>query len=250
MTFYHGTTSNALPAIRQHGLTPQDEPQSAMRGNMSTIPGYTERMVFLAPVAREAWFYAREQAEAHGGKPVVLAVTVHPSDPLRVSDDYILTQIFRAICQAHDLSGDLEYDEDGDVPPEYDDNNELYHIWREILSHPAVRTDLYAGRIDQAVQKFLPDAIYHLDGEPAEIEQHLAKILEIAYQTFQEAKQAPWRASIATDRDPAVAFEGTIPPDRIQILEPKAVTAAKRAYTQKGRGFGNPADWGLPPEGK
>lgn len=213
LRFYHGTSSQVLPMILQQGLTPQSEPASAMRGNGSTIPAYTERMVFLTPLAKEAMFYARELCRKIGGEPVLLAVQLQANDPLHVSDDYICNAVVNAILaqQGHPPLTSDDYDADGDLDLSVSETAGTVEQWQEfIVQH---RDAFYAGKLDQIV-----DHDDLLDGMPQEA---IRAALEAGYTAFQRAVKAPWQASARRDqRDPAVAFAGTIAPERIRVMNP------------------------------
>jgi hypothetical protein len=282
MTFYHGTTSKVLSKIKRHGLTPQDETDSFFRGNMSTIPGYTRKMVFLTPVVREAWFYADLQSHERGGRPVILEVKVYPTDPLRVTDDYILDQVKKSIMEAAGFAWITTADigEDGAIHTN-SPSGEFYRMLQRLLAYgwKDFMTRNYGEMVHggslgrwagyfyseeeaRRLRKLSDDGWPGMrkvrksvrDKAQAEHEKLAATILErihaaleIGRQRLYTAMQDSWRASIATDRDPAVAFEGTIPPDRIRELNTKQVAAAGEELARVGRGTGQAADYGLPP---
>jgi hypothetical protein len=50
----------------------------------------------------------------------------------------------------------------------------------------------------------------------------------------------PWHRSIATDRDPGIAYEGIITPDRLRVLGQEELCAAQRELAAFGRGRGRP----------
>lgn len=224
-TFYHGTSSKVLPLIQQHGLTPQTDPESAMRGNWSTIPGYTERMVFLTPLAKEAMYYAEEVCQKIGGEPVLLAVDLLPSDPLHVSDDYIIGVIIRAMMthEGHPPLTSDDFDEDGDLAFDVSDAAGAFHEWQEYLADHSEA--FYRGDLKSVADH---SADYWDNSDD------LLATLEIGYAAFQRAAKAPWQISARRgQRDPAVVFAGTIPPTRIKILDQNEMRTAGAFRSRK-----------------
>lgn len=82
---YHGTSSELLPEIVQHGLSPDRDPIDPM----TTTEGY----VYLTgepgswDSGGSAWFYARRAAAHFGGAPVILRVIVDFDDLEPDEDD-------------------------------------------------------------------------------------------------------------------------------------------------------------------
>jgi hypothetical protein len=219
LKLFHGTSSRALPGIMKLGLTPQTKPESVMRGNLSTIPGYTERMVYLAPTAREASVYAQRLCAQFGGDPVILEIAVLPTDPLHVDDDYIIRQILAAMLasEGHPPLSRDDFDADGDIDIEYSTVGAAHQEWAEMLwTH---RDAFYQGEIDR------------IDEPPT-----ILAGLRTGYAAYRDALQAPWQHGLKAKRDPAVAFAGTIPPDRIRVLDRSGLKRAFRQYQRFGRG--------------
>ncbi len=90
-TFYHGTTSRHLDTIEKVGLQPQPDPVSGLRGNNSTVPGYTEHNVYLTTSLMFARAYANVQVRndekngIEGTYSVVFEVQI--PDPLKLFPD-------------------------------------------------------------------------------------------------------------------------------------------------------------------
>lgn len=251
--FYHGTHSGNLKKIEAEGLAPQADPGGAMRGNLSTIPGITEHLVFLAPCAEEAAYYAVAQAERAGTEPVIFEVIVEGEEFLRASDDYIGSVATNAMLAASGLKP-LEFDEDGDVH-EYGDSTPAYLAWREIFA--AHITELTQGApfnkggvcvLSEDEIDMLIDA--HGDAVPRSAEGSVQeKVLELAGNVWEAAAAAytsapdhDWRLSIATDRDPSVGYRGVIAPDCLTRLDADALA---EAIANRSRGHGFPVVWEL-----
>lgn len=230
--FFHGTHSGNLDSILKKGLTPIDSPQSAMRGNMSTLPGFTEKLVFLTPSASEAAFYARAQAEKFNESPVIFETIVHDESFLFVSDDYVLQQCQAKILAACDLSP-MEYDEDGD-PDTNCTSGDIYFVWREVID--SCKTSLASGeafsskRIDD--QCF--DIFDHHNHDEAK------KLWDICVETMVSARLDHWSKSIETDRDPAIGYMGVIPPENLSVLSNKDLDRALNGIL---RGRGRSVQW-------
>lgn len=234
LRFYHGTHSRAATMILAEGLRPQAEPKSAMRGNLSTIPGYTERMVFLAPSIEEAAFYAREQAKHAGALPAIFEVIVWDEERVKVSDDYRQDQAIQAMLEFANLPP-LEFDEDMDV----DQNgisSDAYYFWRELLSYMVSE----AG--DSALERLTDyerESATEVMG-PINVDALWDRMVSV----FMDAQHHHWRASIATDRDPSVAYEGAISTSNLFLIsEPRVKSALERI----DRGAGNTVTWDLVP---
>lgn len=87
---YHGTTDKHLSQIERFGLVPQKETDSVMRGNNSTIDGYTQKNIYLTVDPILAQLYANSQASRQGGNPVVFEVRIPDPSKLVADDDHIL----------------------------------------------------------------------------------------------------------------------------------------------------------------
>lgn len=236
LRFFHGTHSGLLRIIEADGLVPQEETESPFRGNLSTIPGFTAERIFLAPSAETAAFYAREQAEKAGTEPVIFEVRVDDASKLSVSDDYIHMEGILAMLEMANLPP-LEFDEDGDVH-EYGTSSDAYYTWRNVVS--TLCQDLLDNK------PFDRDAVHRsmLDIADEPIHDDIAPAVWTAMseRMRRAASSDPWTASIATDRDPAVAYQGRINPDNLTLLDEKAT---KEAISLITRGHGNPVSWDL-----
>lgn len=212
--FFHGTHAGNLPRILTEGIRPQKDPSSEFRGNFSTIPGYTEDLVFLAPSLREAAFYAREQSKYSGMAPVIFQVAVSDHEKLHVSDDYRLSHALDAMLTASGLPM-LEYDDDGDVH-EYGRSSGAYYAWREILS---LNFEAASSMGPLNIDVMHPDTkslLADIDG--CKSEQSL--VWRSMCLAFVESINHPWQCALATDRDPAAGFAGIIPAsDLIRVNE-------------------------------
>lgn len=113
--FYHGTTQTNAERIMKIGLRPQDTKligadapkhlQSFFRDNSSTLPGYTDKNVYLSPSLDIAKVYAwRQSAEKvkdperpylKGDVPVVLKVKIPNPSLLMIDDDTALPELYR-----------------------------------------------------------------------------------------------------------------------------------------------------------
>jgi len=264
MRFFHGTTASLLEDILSQGLAPQVTPASVFRGNGSTIPGYTERMVYLTPVRREAYFYAQQQAEEYDDDPLLIEVEVNPDGPLRVDDDYIQRQVidaaFRGLGMAPLNEDDL--DEGGDVLRSTP-RGQFYEGWARVVLFREARL-FYLGRLEETARAVmgsmtfcghyyeLEDTAFHAwrdssprVGEPPPVEmtepyRRVLAALRAGHAAYLDALTHPWQNSLATDRDPGVAYEGIIPPDRLRVLTQDELNAAKRELAAFGRGRGRP----------
>jgi hypothetical protein len=234
--FYHGTHSGLLESISEHGLAPQKDPSSPFRGNLSTIPGFTERHVFLAPAIEQAAFYAREQAAAAGTEPIIFEVRIDDASRLSVTDDYIHMQGILAMLEAAGLPP-LEFDDDMDVH-QYGKSSDAYYAWREVIS--AFCQDLldnkpFDARAVESCTDMNFEDIGHVELAPRIWEAMAARMRRAAYED-------QWTASIATDRDPAVAHDGPIPSSHLRLIDAHHTA---RAISRIWRGEGNPASWDL-----
>lgn len=239
LRFFHGTHSGNLEAIGAQGLSPQREPDSAMRGNLSTLHDFTEHLVFLAPDLVTAAFYANAQAEHAGQKPVVFSVLIHDKEKLSVSDDYVIEQAIKSMLKVAGLPP-LEFDEDGDVS-EWGASTAAFNFWREVAS--SLHHDLMEG------EDFDPDSTLEFDSCDDTLEslghEALAPDIWLAMrQAVQAARIHPWQQSIDNDRDPAVGFRGSIASDHLVQVDAARV---KHAISQISRGTGNLAQWDLDP---
>jgi hypothetical protein len=236
--FYHGTHSGNLDGILRNGLTPQANPVSAMWGNQSTIPGYTEHLVFLTPSLIEAGFYAKAQAEKCGTQPIIFRVTVNDATRLCVSDDYIAVFALKAMLKSSSLP-DLEFDDDGDVH-QYGKSSEAYYLWRQVLD--ASSAALTKGE-KVSLQEALAAAGMEIDDLDNIDQGAIAdQVWTAMYSAWAEALEHPWQAAIADDRDPAVGYRGIICPDQLQAVDRKKVD---QAIKNCHRGFGIPMQWGI-----
>lgn len=238
LRFYHGTHSGNLDAIQTNGLIPQSAPDSAMRGNLSTLPGYTEQCVYLAPTIEEAAFYAKSQAEHAGTDPVVFSVIVKDSTLLCVSDDYVKDQAIETMLVQTGLP-QLEYDEEMDVH-QYGTSSEAYFAWREVIaahSFALLSGGAYDPALIEEIDPGLLDTLEDLDYEKC-----IAVAWEAIGQTMREAMRHDWQRSIATDRDPSVGYRGAIGPENLQGMEPADVL---RAIKKIRRGDGSAVRYDL-----
>lgn len=264
MKFYHGTTASLLEDILSEGLVPQLRPASVFRGNGSTIPGYTERMVYLTPSRKEAFFYALHQGEEFDDDPLIIEAEIGPDGPLRVDDDYIQRKVIDAAFRDLGmplLDGD-DLDEDGD-PIKDTHRGQFYDQWARVVLFREARL-FYAGRLEETARALLGsmtflghyyemgDTAYHIwrnssprVGEPAPVEttepyRRVLAALRVGHAAYLDALTHPWQNSIATDRDPGVAYEGIIQPERLRVLTPDEINLAKRELAAFGRGRGKP----------
>lgn len=87
---YHGTTDKHLDQIMRFGLMPQGDTKSVMRGNNSTISGYTQKNIYLTVDPVLAQLYANSQSNHLGGNPVVFKVTIPDPNKLVADDDHVI----------------------------------------------------------------------------------------------------------------------------------------------------------------
>jgi hypothetical protein len=222
-------------------------------------------MVHLAPVAREAAFHADEQASEAGDEAIILEVSVDPrEDPLRVTDDYIQAQVIEAafLEAGMDPLADGDFDENGDVRKDTP-GGRFYHEWSRIVLFREARP-FFSGRLEEVARAVLSSSTFvgsyyfaeetawhiwfHSDPRPeepgpvqdTEPYRRVLKALRAGYAAYLDALAHPWQASLATDRDPSVGFEGVIPADRIRVLDAHEVEAARAELASVGRGRGRP----------
>jgi hypothetical protein len=160
LKFYHGTTVSLLDEIMELGLAPQIAPASVFRGNGSTIPGYTERMVYMTPARKEAFFYAQEQANEYDDKPLILEVTVNADGPLRVDDDYIQMQVIDAAFRGLGMEplNEDDLDEAGDVLRDTP-WGEFFHEWSKVILFREARL-FYSGRLEETARAALGSSTF------------------------------------------------------------------------------------------
>jgi len=264
LRFFHGTTASLLDDILGEGLAPQVSPASVFRGNGSTIPGYTERMVYLTPVRREAYFYAQHQAEEYDDEPTILEVMVDADGPLRVDDDYISARVVDAAFRGLGMPplNEEDFDEEGDVLRD-SSRGQFYHEWSRVVLFREARL-FFAGRLEETARAVMgsrtfcghyyeyEETAFHtwrssspMLGEPPPVEttepyRRVLAALRIGHAAYLDALTHSWQKSLATDRDPGIAYEGVIPPARLRVLGPDEINAAKRELAAFGRGRGRP----------
>jgi len=225
---FHGTTSVHLAAIRRRGLLPNPARHSPFRGNASTIPGYTEKLVFLAPEESEAAFYARKQCEALGGYPVIFEVSLESEEALRTSDDYVHWRMMDRILEilGFEPLDEEDLDEDGDLDGSLSDKAGIVLLWREAIHlHPK----LWTGRFTEAAA--------WLEGE-GEINRDFAeKALRTGLAAGIAAMAEPWQHSLAGTRDRAVGHVGTIKTQFLRQIAADEVARLMGYAHQRGRVF-------------
>jgi hypothetical protein len=214
-----------------------------MRGNQSTIAGFTEKLVFLAPSAPEAAYYAKEQSAAAKLDPVIFSVLVQDASLLTVSDDYVLQKGIESMLATAGLPP-LEFDDDMDVH-EYGASSDAYYLWREIfergqknwLAGEPLTAEVLNSRDMCDWDSSFPEMLQGIKQETL-----APTIWDAATKAMRQARQDHWTASLAHDRDPAVGYAGAISPAHIELLDPADTLKALKNIR---RGDGSPATWNL-----
>lgn len=230
LRFFHGTSDRLAKHIDVDGLVPQTRPMSANRGNFSTIPGYTEDLVFLAPCIEEAAFYAIASSNYTRTPPVIYEVVLPDDQNLKVSDDHILDQMLKEVIRVTGLH-----------PPEYDDDGDICIFGVstvEIIGWTGViegNSELFLSNLPLKIEDLKPsphgsnesfDTFIRKYHPNADIPALLSSIRNAAIR----AQGDHWEKSISSDREPSVAYSGIISSANIKRLsQAQFFDAAKRS---------------------
>lgn len=155
---YHGTSSRNLNDIMKRGLVPQSNPDSALRGNWSTIPNYTDKNVYLTTDYDLAKGYADAQVRHDAensieSSPMVLEVRIPDPSKIIPDDDYLnIRGSYHAWTQLPIEKKKRRYGAQYIDPPEF--GGSTTDVSREIAAHDPFTQSIkynksvaYRGRI-------------------------------------------------------------------------------------------------------